>query len=174
MRTLAAALGFAFLVHASGCRSAPGVALGTGIVLTGIGTLITIDVDPTKPDEEGVNKMVGAASITVALIGLGFMIAGISGYVQNSEAERQAAANAGISPQPAASPGATTGATTGADRGATGEHAKLVTHIRLAARAHRCEAALFMLAQLEQRNASEASALRTGDEHVQRCQPAQR
>lgn len=177
MRTLAAALSFAFLLHATGCRSAPGVALGTGIVLTGIGTLITIDVDPTKPDEEGVNKMVGAASITVALIGLGFMIAGISGYTQNSEAERQAAANAGISPQPAASPSATTAAPAPAERDdsqATGEHAKLVTHIRLAARANRCEAALFMLAQLEQRNASEASALRTGDEHVQRCQPAQR
>lgn len=177
MRTLAAALGFAFLLHATGCRSAPGVALGTGIVLTGIGTLITIDVDPTKPDEEDVSKMVGAASITVALIGLGFMIAGISGYVQNSEAERQAAANAGTSPQLAARPSATTAAPVPAeldDGEATGEHAKLVTHIRLAARAHRCEAALFMLAQLEQRDASEASELRTSDEHVQRCQAAPR
>lgn len=31
-----------------------------------------------------------------------------------------------------------------------------------------------MLAQLEQRDASKASALRTGDEYVQRCQPAPR
>ena len=95
----------------------------------------------------------------------------------SSFAERQAAANAGSSPPPAASPGATTAAPAPAERDdsqATGEHAKLVTHIRLAARANRCEAALFTLAQLEQRDASAASALRTGDEHVQRCQPAPR
>lgn len=185
----AALLSLALLLSTTGCRSAPGLAIGAGVVLATAGTIVAVDVDPTTPDDEGANVVVGSAAIAVAVVGVAFLAAGITGYAQNAEAAKAApgpspAPSPGLSPTAPAAPaspaspaaavssaGATAPSLAVRDDGAPSGEAKLASHIRLASRGGRCEAARFMLARLERQAPDEASALRAGDAHVQRCAP---
>lgn len=182
----AALLSLALLLSTTGCRSAPGLAIGAGVVLATAGTIVAVDVDPTTPDDEGANVVVGSAAIAVAVVGVAFLAAGITGYAQNAEAAKAApgpspAPSPGLSPTAPAAPASPAAAVSSAgatapslavrDDGAPSGEAKLASHIRLASRGGRCEAARFMLARLERQAPDEASALRAGDAHVQRCAP---
>lgn len=176
MKRALSLLSLAVLVHAAGCRSHPGVALTAGTAIAAFGTYVVIDADPTAPDEEGINKRVATVGAIVALAGVTLAMAGVIGFAQEGQEAQVAPSEQGgirLTPVSASATASVAPGTSGDDSGASEDrHSKLVTHIRLAARANRCPAALFMLRELEQRDAATAQSLRATDEHVQRCQTA--
>lgn len=155
MKRLLAALSLLLLLApASGCRSYPRTAVISGVLVATVGTLYA--VTSNSDGEELGDQYFHKGGIMVAVMGAGLTLAGLIGWAQNAHALR--------GEQPTTAPPAETAAPASNDR--------LITHVRLAARDQRCEAALYLLHQLELRAPAEAQALRATDEHVQRCQAA--
>lgn len=172
MKKTIALVSLGLVFGSAGCRSNPGVALTAGTIATVFGVSIVAQSPPWEPDEEGIGPMVGTAGAGIAVIGAAMMIAGLAGFagVEVEPADGTATLmRTPSTPMDGYAPAPTTRPRT---RSSGAGNEKLALHIRLAARANRCEAALFMMKQLGERDYDLAQALRLGDEHVARCAAA--
>lgn len=168
---LGMSIGMGLTAGSAGCGGHSGATLLLGTATTVLGGFVVADTKPWNPDEEGVNSMVGTVGGAVMLGGAVLMIAGLVGLASEPRPDEvspmSSPSSQGLIVRPPSSSPYTSPprASSGGQR-----EEKIAVHIRLAARANRCDAARFMMKQLGARDYELAQSLRLGDEHVARCE----